>query len=58
MLKQFKTVYNVKKYARKPCRTNTFVRLKLVYVHGTTNANERWRMPSFAFGSVPSDVSN
>ncbi len=35
---------------------NAFVCLKWCYVDGSAKANERWRMPSFAFGSIPSDV--
>ncbi len=37
-------------------QTNAFVCLKWGYVNGTAKANEQWRMPSFAFGSVPTDV--
>ncbi len=35
-----------------------FACLKCVYVDGTAKANEQWRMPTFAFGSIPSDVGN
>ncbi len=39
-------------------QTNAFVCLRWIYVDGIAKANERWRMPSFAFGNVPSDVGH
>ncbi len=38
--------------------TNAFIHLKWAHVDGMAKANEQWRMPSFTFGNIPSDVGN